>query len=39
MPFTEERSERLKELFELIEKNGDCVAHELTCLVVIDEVD
>ena len=30
MPFTEERAERLKELFELIEQNGDCTAHELT---------
>ena len=30
MPFTEERAERLKELFELIEQNGDCAAHELT---------
>lgn len=26
MPFTEERAERLKELFELIEQNGDCTA-------------
>ena len=30
MPFTEERAERLKALFELIEQNGDCTAHELT---------
>ena len=30
MPFTEERAERLKELFELIEKNGDYNAYELT---------
>ena len=30
MPFTEERAERLKVLFELIEQNGDCTAHELT---------
>ena len=30
MPFTEERAERLKALFELIEQNGDCAAHELT---------
>ena len=30
MPFTKERAERLKELFELIEQNGDCAAHELT---------
>ena len=30
MPFTEERAERLKSLFELIEQNGDCTAHELT---------
>ena len=30
MPFAEERAERLKELFELIEQNGDCTAHELT---------
>ena len=29
MPFTEERAERLKALFELIEQNGDCTAHEL----------
>ena len=34
MPFTEERAERLKELFELIEQNGDCTAHELTYLAV-----
>ena len=34
MPFTEERSERLKELFELIEKNGDYNAYELTYLAV-----
>ena len=30
MPFTNERAERLKELFELIEKNGDYNAYELT---------
>ena len=30
MPFAEERAERLKELFELIEKNGDYNAYELT---------
>ena len=30
MPFTKERAERLKELFELIEKNGDYNAYELT---------
>ena len=30
MPFSSERAERLKELFELIEENGDCAAHELT---------
>ena len=30
MPFTEKRAERLKELFELIEKNGDYNAYELT---------
>ena len=30
MPFTNERAERLKELFELIEKNGDHNAYELT---------
>ena len=30
MPFTEERAERLKALFELIEKNGDYNAYELT---------
>ena len=34
MPFTEERAERLKELFELIEQHGDCAAHELTYLAV-----
>ena len=34
MPFTEERAERLKELFELIEKNGDYHAYELTYLAV-----
>ena len=34
MPFTKERAERLKELFELIEKNGDYNAHELTYLAV-----
>ena len=30
MPFTKERAERLKELFELIEKNGDYNSYELT---------
>ena len=30
MPFTEERAERLKELFDLIEENGDYNAYELT---------
>ena len=30
MPFTKERAERLKALFELIEKNGDYNAYELT---------
>ncbi len=30
MPFTKERAERLTELLELIEKNGDTAAHELT---------
>ena len=30
MPFTEKRAERLKVLFELIEKNGDYNAYELT---------
>ena len=30
MPFSSERAERLKELFELIEKNGDYNAYELT---------
>lgn len=30
MPFSSERAERLKELFELIEKNGDYDAYELT---------
>ena len=34
MPFTEERAERLKELFKLIEKNGDYSAYELTYLAV-----
>ena len=34
MPFTKERAERLKELFELIEKNGDYNAYELTYLAV-----
>ena len=34
MPFTEKRAERLKELFELIEKNGDDNAYELTYLAV-----
>ena len=34
MPFTEERAERLKELFELIEKNGNYNAYELTYLAV-----
>ena len=34
MPFTKERAERLKELFELIEKNGDYSAYELTYLAV-----
>ena len=34
MPFTNERAERLKELFELIEKNGDYNAYELTYLAV-----
>ena len=34
MPFTEERAERLKELFEFIEKNGDYNAYELTYLAV-----
>ena len=30
MPFTKEKAERLKKLFELIEKNGDYNAYELT---------
>lgn len=30
MPFSKEKAERLKELFELIEKNGDYNAYELT---------
>ena len=30
MPFSKKRAERLKELFELIEKNGDYNAYELT---------
>ena len=30
MPFSSKRAERLKELFELIEKNGDYNAYELT---------
>ncbi len=30
MPFSKERAERLTELLELIEKNGDTAAHELT---------
>ncbi len=34
MPFSDERAERLKELFELIEKNGDYNAYELTYLAV-----
>ena len=34
MPFTEKRAERLKELFKLIEKNGDYNAYELTYLAV-----
>ena len=34
MPFTNERAERLKELFELIEKNGDYNAYELTYFAV-----
>ena len=34
MPFTEKRAERLKELFELIEKNGDYNAYVLTYLAV-----
>ena len=34
MPFTEKRAERLKELFELIEKNSDYNAYELTYLAV-----
>lgn len=34
MPFIKERAERLKELFELIEKNGDYNAYELTYLAV-----
>ena len=34
MPFAKERAERLKELLELIEKNGDSAAHELTYLAV-----
>ena len=34
MPFTEKRAERLKALFELIEKNGDYNAYELTYLAV-----
>ena len=34
MPFTNERAERLKALFELIEKNGDYNAYELTYLAV-----
>ena len=34
MPFTKERAERLKELFELIEKNEDYNAYELTYLAV-----
>ena len=34
MPFSSERAERLKELFELIEKNGDDNAYELTYLAV-----
>ena len=34
MPFTNERAERLKALFELIEKNGDDNAYELTYLAV-----
>ena len=34
MPFTNERAERLKALFELIEKNGDDNDYELTYLAV-----
>ena len=34
MPFSSERAERLKALFELIEKNGDYNAYELTYLAV-----
>ena len=34
MPFSSERAERLKELFELIEKNDDYNAYELTYLAV-----
>ena len=34
MPFSSERAERLKALFELIEKNGDDNAYELTYLAV-----
>ena len=34
MPFTEKRAERLKVLFELIEKNGDYNAYELMYLAV-----
>ncbi len=34
MPFTKEREERLNELFDLIEQNGDIVVHELTYLAV-----
>ena len=34
MPFSKKRAERLKELFELIEKNSDYNAYELTYLAV-----
>ena len=34
MPFTKEREERLNELFDLIEQNGDVAVHELTYLAV-----
>ena len=34
MPFAKEREERLNELFDLIEQNGDVAVHEPTYLAV-----
>lgn len=41
MPFSKENTQRLAELIELTEKNGDCMASELTYLAVphLKEID